>query len=59
MPKFNWKQKKTIAMYLNKRQWNEEFNPDFSIAAEIELEQGGYLVRESSISATPTYIITE
>jgi len=30
-----------------------------STAEEIELEQGGYLVRESSISATPTYIITE
>ena len=31
MPKkFGWKQKKTIAMYLNRRQWNEEFNPDFS-----------------------------
>ena len=59
MPKFSWKQKKTIAMYLNRRQWNEEFNPDESSALEIELEQGGYLVRESSIAATPIYIITE
>ena len=59
MPKFNWKQKKTIAMYINRRQWEREFDVNESSALEIELEQGGYLVRESSISATPTYIITE
>ena len=57
--KFGWKQKKTIGMYLNRRQWEREFDPNESSPLEIELEQGGYLVRESSISATPTYIITE
>ena len=57
--KFGWKQKKTIAMYINRRQWEREFDVNESSALEIELEQGGYLVRESSISATPTYIITE
>ena len=60
MPKkFGWKQKKTIAMYLNRRQWNEEFNPDFSTVSEIQTENGYYLVRESSVLGTPTYIITE
>jgi len=59
MKKFHWKQKKTIAAYINKRQWNLEFNPSFTSATEIELEQGGYLVRESSYAGTPTYIITE
>ena len=57
--KFGWKQKKTIGMYLNRRQWEREFDVNESSALEIELEQGGYLVRESSVSATPTYIITE
>ncbi len=54
-----WKRKKTLAMLANKRQWEREFDVDESSALEIELEQGGYLVRESSVSATPTYIITE
>ena len=57
--KFGWKQKKTIAMYINRRQWNEEFNPDFSTPLEIETEDGNYLVRESSTLGSPIYIITE
>jgi len=59
MAKMWWKRQKTFAMLSNKRQWEREFDPDESSAVEIELEQGGYIVRESSISATPTYIITE
>ena len=59
MKKLHWKQKKNIAAYLNKRQWNQEFNPIYTNATEIELEQGGYLVRESSNAGTPIYIITE
>ena len=55
----NWRKKKTIGMYLNRRQWEREFDVNESSALEIELEQGGYLVRESSVLATPTYIITE
>ena len=55
----NWKKKKTIGMYLNRRQWEREFDPDESSALEIELEQGGYLVIESSQAASPNYIITE
>ena len=59
MAKMHWKRQKTFAMLSNKRQWERDFDPNESNALEIELEQGGYLVRESSISATPTYIITE
>jgi len=54
-----WRKAKTLAMLSNRRQWQREFDVDESSAQEIELEQGGYLVRESSVSATPTYIITE
>jgi len=54
-----WRKQKTLAMLANRRQWQRDFDPNESNAEEIELEQGGYLVRESSISATPTYIITE
>ena len=57
--KFGWKQKKTIAMYINRRQWERDSDPIFTSAIEILLENGSYLVRESSITATPTYIITE
>ena len=59
MAKMHWKRQKTFAMLSNKRQWERDFDPNESSALEIELEQGGYLVRESSVSGTPTYIITE
>ena len=55
----NWRKKKTIGMYLNRRQWEREFDVNESSAQEIELEQGGYLVIESSQAASPNYIITE
>ena len=56
----NWKKKKTIGMYLNRRQWEREFDVNESSALEIEIEQGGYyLVTESSQAASPNYIITE
>ena len=61
MPKFHWKKKKAIAMYLNRRQWNMEFLPSLTSAYEIEMEHlaGYYLVTEASIDSSPTYIITE
>jgi hypothetical protein len=46
-------------MLANRRQFQREFDPDESSAQEIELEQGGYLVIESSQANTPNYIITE
>jgi len=56
----NWKKKKTIGMYLNRRQWEREFDVNESSAQEIEIEQGGYyLVIESSQASLPNYIITE
>ena len=54
-----WKKKKLLTVLANRRQWHREFDTDESSSVEIELEQGGYLVIESSISATPTYIITD
>ena len=61
MPKFYWKKKKAIAMYINRRQWNLEFLPSLTGPYEIEMEHiaGSYLVTEASIPASPTYIITE
>jgi predicted DNA-binding transcriptional regulator YafY len=59
MAKMFWRKKKTLAMLANRRQWQRDYDPLESTALEIELEQGGYLVRESSISSEPTYIITE
>jgi hypothetical protein len=59
MAKMYWKRQKTFAMLSNKRQWEREFDPTQTSATEIQLEDGNYLVRESSILATPTYIIAE
>jgi len=59
MARLQWRKQKTLAMLANKRQWEREFDPSESSALEIQLEDGNYLVRESSVSATPTYIITE
>ena len=56
----NWRKKKTIGMYLNRRQWEREFDVNESSALEIEIEQGGYyIITETSTANTPNYIITE
>ena len=55
-----WKKKKLLTVLANRRQWQREFDPTESSAFEILLENGtDYLVIESSVSGTPTYIITE
>ena len=56
-----WKRKKLLTILANRRQWEREFDPDETGPYEIEMEHlaGYYLVTEASISATPTYIITE
>ena len=60
MAKFNWKKKKTIAMYLNKRQAIEtQGNVNTSPEVEVLLENGNLLVVESSTAQLPNYIITE
>ena len=59
MARLQWRKQKTLAMLANKRQWEREFDPNESSAQEIVLEQGGYLVIESSQAASPNYIITE
>ena len=59
MARLQWRKAKTLAMLANRRQFQREFDPDESSAQEIELEQGGYLVIESSHANTPNYIITE
>jgi len=61
MPRLHWRKAKTLAMLANRRQWQREFDPSESSAQEIEMEHlsGYYLVIQASISATPTYIITE
>ena len=57
--RLHWKKKKLLTILANRRQWQRDFDLDESTAVEIEMEQGGYLVTQASISATPTYIITE
>ena len=60
MARMWWKRKKLLTHLNNRRQWLREFDPAESSAYEIELENGtDYLVTESSVSGTPTYIITE
>ena len=60
MARMWWKRKKLLTVLANRRQWQREFDPTESSAFEILLENGtDYLVIESSVSGTPTYIITE
>ena len=60
MARMYWKRRKALAMLNNRKQWLREFDPAESSASEILLENGtDYLVIESSVSGTPTYIITE
>ena len=60
MARMWWKRKKLLTHLNNRRQWEREFDPAESSALEILLENGtDYLVIESSVSGTPTYIITE
>ena len=55
-----WRKTKAIAMYINRRQWEREFDPNASAPREIEIDQGGYyIIPEGSNAATPNYIITE
>ena len=59
----NWRKKKTIGMYLNKRQWEREFDPTQTLATEITTENGIYLATEALIDANNNslnyYIIAE
>ena len=59
MPKFNWKQKKTIAMLINRRQDLELSQPTNTSGIEILMESGNFLVRETSTANNIKYIITE
>jgi hypothetical protein len=60
MARMFWRKAKAIGMYVNRRQWERDFDPNETAAYEIEIEQGGaYIIIESSNSATPNYIITE
>ena len=60
MARMWWKRKKLLTVLANRRQWEREFDPAESSALEILLENGtDYLVIESSVSGTPTYIIME
>ena len=56
-----WRKQKTLAMLANKRQWERDFDPTETSAQEILMEHltSHWLVTESSVAGTPTYIITE
>jgi len=61
MARMYWKKKKLLTHLNNRRQWEREFLPSVTAAQEILMEHlpYHYLVIESSVSGTPTYIITE
>jgi len=61
MARMWWKRKKLLTVLANRRQWDREFDPVETSATEILMEHLAYhyLVIESSVSGTPTYIITE
>jgi len=59
--RLHWKKQKLLTVLANRRDWNIEFHPPYTAAQEILMEHlaNHYLVIESSVSGTPTYIITE
>ena len=59
MAKMFWKKKKTIAMYINRRQDLESAEPINTSEFEILVESGNFLVRETSTNSNIKYIITE
>ena len=59
MKKMYWKKKKTVAMYLNRRQFEEEFGTNIGSDIEIIAENGSLVITETSSDSSPNYIITE
>ena len=63
MKKVHWKKQKSIGMYLNRRQWEREFDPTQTSATEITTENGIYLATEALYDANDNslnyYIIAE
>ena len=65
MARMYWKKQKALATLQNRRQWMRDYDPVETIAIEILLENGNYLVDETRIdlNAQPfeqsTYIIAE
>lgn len=59
MKKTHWKLDKARAMYINRRQWERDFDPLVSSEAEITTESGVYLITETSDPVTPTFYVTE
>ena len=59
--RLHWKKKKLLTVLANRKQWDEEFHPPYTAAQEILMEHlpYHYLVIESSVPGTPSYIITE
>ena len=59
--RLHWKKQKLLTVLVNRRQWQRDFDPAYTAAQEILMEHlaNHYLVIESSVSGTPTYIITE
>lgn len=60
MIKRSWRKVKTLALLVNRRQWEREFDPEASSALELLTEDGQYYIRtETSTTSVPQYIITE
>ena len=59
--RLHWKKQKLLTVLANIKQWQREFDPAVTTAQEILIEHlpYHYLVIESSVSGTPSYIITE
>ena len=59
--KLHWKKQKLLTVLANRKQWDEDFHPLYTAAQEILIEHlaNHYLVIESSVPGTPSYIITE
>ena len=52
---FNWKQRKAIGMYLNRRQTNK-WETSHTEAIELLTEAGAFFITEQSTPSNPVFI---
>jgi len=55
----HWHLRKSRAMYLNRRQWDRDYNPADTTAIEIVTGEGYGIRLESTLASEPTMIIQE
>jgi hypothetical protein len=57
--RLHWKKAKALAVQANKKQWEREFDPVYTVETEIVSGEGYGIILESTTQSLPTYIVVE